>query len=334
MKPSDLKQLISERFKAGIKRSILIESEPGLGKTQITRQVALELKVGFKMIHAPLLQPEDYGFPVVSREKLDVSFVVSKDKFPVEGSDCPETGIFLIDELSQADNSTQKILANLVQEREIHGIRIKPGWLIVATGNRVQDRAGANRILTHLKNRVTSIALEFSLDDLVAWAFAAKVKPEVISFWRWRPELVSKFDPNQEINPTPRSWVEGVGASLGVVSPLLEFESFKGDVGEGPAAEFSSFLKIHRELPSVDRILADPKKAPIPKEGSARYAACGALIAVTTKKNIDLVVEYVTRLEPELQVLYMRDLAKKDQSLQETKAYIKWATTQGVKILS
>src|SRR5690606_30792524 len=153
------------------RRPLMIESSPGLGKTQIVAQAANELGIGFMTIHAPLLQPEDYGMPVIHGAKKDqLKFVVSSDKFPLEGSDCAEQGIFLIDELSQADNSAQKILANLIQEREIHGQKLKDGWTIVATGNRQADRAGANRILGHLSNRMTRVELEASLDDWTQWA--------------------------------------------------------------------------------------------------------------------------------------------------------------------
>src|SRR5690606_37306755 len=152
----------------------------------------------------------------------------------------------LIDELAQADASGQKILANLFQEREIHGHRIKDGWTIVATGNRAQDRAGANRILGHLSNRMTRVELEASLDDWTQWSLANGVKPEVVAFIRFRPELLTNYDAKQEINATPRAWVEGISARLGLIPSELEFSVFSGDVGEGPASEFLAFLKIYK----------------------------------------------------------------------------------------
>jgi MoxR-like ATPase len=87
----------------------------------------------------------------------------------MEGTNCPEHGIFLIDELAQADTAAQKILRNLIQEREIHGKKLKEGWSIVTTGNRTVDRAGANRLLSHLSNVLTRVELEVSLDDWTAW---------------------------------------------------------------------------------------------------------------------------------------------------------------------
>ena len=255
MRPIDLKSFIAARFGAGIKRSLHIESSPGLGKTQIAAQVATELGIGVKIIHAPLMQPEDYGFPSISANRDDVNFIVSKSKFPLVNSDCPEKGILLIDELPQADVSGQKILANLLQEREIHGQKLKEGWAIITTGNRAVDRAGANRLLSHLRNKITTVELEASLEDWTSWAIENNIKMEVIAFLRFRPELLNAFNPQLEINPTPRAWAEGVSAQLGVINPALEFAAFSGDVGEGAAAEFCAFLKIFRKLPNPDAIL-------------------------------------------------------------------------------
>lgn len=334
MKPSEFKELIKVRHKAGIKRPLLVESSPGVGKTQIARQAARELKVGFKVIHAPLLQPEDYGLPVISKDKQNVDFVVSLDKFPLEGSDCEDTGIFLIDELSQADNSAQKILANLIQEREIHGKKLKAGWSIVATGNRQSDRAGANRILGHLGNRLTRTELDASLEDWVSWALENEVNAEVIAFIRFRPELLSNYAANQEINATPRAWTEGVSSSLGVVPKELEFHVFKGDVGEGPASEFLAFLKIYRGLPDLDGLLLDPKKAKVPTDPATLYALCGGLAYKSTFTNFGRALTYIRRLPMEYSVLFVRDCISKNAEIQNTKDCIDWFCKEGAALLT
>lgn len=333
MRPTELKELIVARFKAGIKRPLHVESSPGMGKTQIASQSAKELGVEFKTIHAPLLQPEDYGFPVTTADKSDVNFIVSRDKFPIEGSQSAESGVFLIDELSQADNSAQKILANLIQEREIHGKKLKKDWLILSTGNNTTDRAGANRLLSHLGNRMTRVKLEASLEDWVIWAIENEIKPEVISFIRFRPELLNAFDSKNDINATPRAWAEGVSTTLGTV-PKLEFEVFKGDVGEGAAAEFVAYLKIFRNLPNPDAIILNPTKAVVPKDPATIYAVCGALSHRTTPDNFGRIMTYIKRLPNEYSVLFIRDAIQKCPDIQTSKDFITWAAGDGAKLLS
>lgn len=334
MKPTELKNLISTRIKAGIRRPLHIESSPGVGKTRIAEQAAAELGIGFKAIHAPLLQPEDYGFPVITAAKDDVRFIVSKEKFPVVGSAFPDTGILLVDELSQADNAAQKVLANLFQEREIHGQRLKDGWTIISTGNRTTDRAGANRLLSHLKNRITTVELDASLDDWSTWAIGAGVKPEVIAFLRFRPELLNAFDAQAEVNPTPRAWSEGVSASLGVVDPALEFPVYKGDVGEGPAAEFCAFLKVFRKLPSPDAIMLNPDKADMPSDPAVLYALCGALAVKVSKDNFGRIMRYVGRMPAEFSVLFVRDAIRRNPALQNSPEFTAWMTGAGKNLLT
>lgn len=333
MRPLDLIALLSARISAGIKRPVHIESSPGIGKTQITAQVASQLGIGFMAIHAPLLQPEDYGFPVINAARTDVDFIVSTKKFPLEGTECPEAGILLIDEISQADSSAQKILANLVQEREIHGKRLKAGWIIVTTGNRVADRAGANRLLSHLKNRLTTIELDASIDDWSSWALGHGIAHEVIAFLRFRPALLSAFDAQADVNATPRSWSEGVAAALGRVPAASEFAVFRGDVGEGAAAEFCAFLKIFRKLPSPDAVILAPLTTEVPSEPATQYALCGALAHKASPGNFGILLSYVQRMPAEFSILFIRDALKISPKIAQTSEFVAWAAGAGAKLL-
>lgn len=335
MKPTEFKELIKSIRKSKSRRALMVESSPGLGKTQIVAQAAQELNIGFMAIHAPLLQPEDYGMPVVHGTKKDqLKFIVSAEKFPLVGSDCPDEGIFLIDELPQADQSAQKILANLVQEREIHGQKIKPGWSIVATGNRQSDRAGANRILGHLSNRLTRVELEASLDDWTQWALENDVKSEVVAFIRFRPQLLTNYDSKNDINATPRAWVEGVSARIDFLPKTLEHAVFSGDVGIGPASEFLAFLKIFRNLPNPDAVFLNPKKVEMPKDPATLYAITGALVSRITEVNFGKALEYVKRMPPEFSVLFVKDSMTKCPDIQSTKDFITWASKEGAALLS
>jgi len=331
MRPSLIASTIESMV--AVARAMHLEGKPGLGKTQIVRQVADTMGIGFMQLHAPLMQPEDYGMPVVNASRDGVTFVVPTEKFPIEGSNCPERGILLVDELPQADNSGQKILANLIQEREIHGKRLKKGWTIVSTGNRAADRAGANRILSHLRNRMTTLEFEPHLDDWCVWALENDVAPEVVSFIRFRPGLLCDFDPQRDINPTPRAWVEGVSPIIAKVPAEAEFECFKGAVGEGAAAEFVGFLNIFRKLPNPDAVLMNPDTADVPEDGATRYAISGAIAARATDANFERVLTYAKRLPAEFMVLVVRDAIRHNKAIQNTKAFTQWAMKEGAKVL-
>lgn len=320
MRATLLKETIKSLFP--ITRTLSIEGSPGGGKTTIVHQVAKELDIPCIERHMPTMLVEDFGilFPD-STDKLNYKL---PDWFPVKGQ-APEAGILLFDDRNQAGPDLQKVLANICQARTLHGVPMPDGWMVVSTGNRQADRAGANRVLSHLRNRETVIELETHLDDWTSWAINAGVKPEVISFIRFRPGLLHDFDPQRDQNATPRSWVEGVSDVLGTVPAEAEFECFKGAVGEGAAAEFVGFVRIFRKLPNPDAILLNPTTADVPKDPATLYALTGAIAQRATESNFERVCTYSERMPPEFSVLMVSIAARRDPDLANTQAFTKWS---------
>lgn len=320
MRATLLKETIKSLFP--ITRTLSIEGSPGGGKTTIVHEVATELGIPCIERHMPTMLVEDFGilFPD-STDKLNYKL---PDWFPVKGQ-APDAGILLFDDRNQAGPDLQKVLANICQARTLHGVPMPDGWMVVSTGNRQADRAGANRVLSHLRNRETVIELETHLDDWTSWAINAGVKPEVISFIRFRPGLLHDFDPQRDQNATPRSWVEGVSDVLGTVPAEAEFECFKGAVGEGAAAEFVGFVRIFRKLPNPDAILLNPTTADVPKDPATLYALTGAIAQRATESNFERVCTYAERMPPEFSVLMVSIAARRDPDLANTQAFTKWS---------
>lgn len=335
MRPSLLIETLHARMTSHVKGDVIrptnIVGIPGIGKTQIVKQAADAIGIGFMTVHGPLMLAEDFGMPRF--EGNEIVFATPGGKFPFVDTDCPETGALVIDELAQMDVPQQKIMANMFQERELHGRKLKPGWHIVATGNRQQDRAGANRILSHLNDRITTYDLDVSHEDWIVWAAQHGVRPEVMAYINWRPDMLSKFDPAHDKNPSPRSWAEGVSRAIDTVPKAAEYETYKGDVGEGAAAEFKGFMETFRALPNPDLVLSDPQRAVVPTELSVIYALCGALAHRARPDNMDAIVDYAERLPPEFMVLLIRDTCRMNTANQDTKAFVRWATGKGAETL-
>lgn len=317
--------LIKETLKSlfPMQRTVCIEGSPGGGKTTIVHQVAEELGIPVIEKHMPTMLVEDFGILFPEKDSQSLNYKLP-NWFPVKGK-APEAGILLFDDRNQASADLQKVLANICQARTLHGVSMPDGWQVVSTGNKQSDRAGANRVLSHLRNRETVIDLDTHLDDWTTWAIEHDVKPEVISFIRFRPNALHDFDPQRDQNPTPRSWVEGISDVLGVVPSEAEFECFKGAVGEGYAAEFVGFLRIFRKLPNPDAILMNPTTSEVPTDPPTQYAICGALAHRATVGNFDRFTTYVDRLPPEFSVLAVSTAARRDPELANTQAFTQWA---------
>lgn len=346
MRPSILADTIRARaeahFAGQLVRPMYITGSPGGGKTQLTAAVAASLstpdrEVGFRTLHTPLMQPEDFGMPKFDANG-EITFSTPGHLFPfVDSPNTPEYGLLVFEELGQADLPQQKIIANLKQERELHGRKLKPGWYIVSTGNRQQDRAGSNRVLSHLSDRITTYELETSLDDWKAWAMTHDVKAEVIAFLNWRSDLLSKFDPSQDKSPTPRGWAEGVSMAIGTVPREAEFDTFKGDVGEGAASEFLGFIQTYRDLPDPDLVLANPDTADIPDKVNVIYALCGALAHRVTKDNAANFIRFGERLhraeKTEFMMLMVRDAVQMCPGFDQTRAFVDWTCGIGGEVI-
>jgi hypothetical protein len=227
--------------------------------------------------------------------------------------------------LNAAPGMVQAAFYQLVLDRRLGEYTLPDGWIIIAAGNRDGDRAQTTRMPTPLRNRFVHLDFEVDAQEWSEWAIAAGIRPEVIAFIRFRPQLLSAFDRDANAFPSPRSW-QFVSRILDR-SPdaTVEHEMFAGAVGAGAATEFSGFLKMFRELPNIDAILLNPRGEPVPESPAAQYAVASALAHRASDTNFDRICHYLDRMPTEFRVLSVRDATLRDQKIKFTAGYTKWA---------
>jgi DNA polymerase III delta prime subunit len=343
MRPTAIEKVLEAQINAGHHRTLLVTSAPGTGKTQVMQQVARRLDgkyeggFGCLTVHAPTLDPGDVAIPLPNMNRDGVNFVPTGNLLPFDHDDTiPEHGLLIIDEMPQASNDVQKLMAQLIQERAIYGMRLKDGWTIVATGNRQQDKAGANKILKHLADRMTTLEMDVSIDDWAEWFRKQPFfTPMALAFINFRPDLLSAFDPNLDVSPTPRSWAEGVFQAMDHTPQEYALDVFAGAVGRGPAGEFVSFLNLFQKLPDVKKVLANPDKVAVPTENNIKYALVGAIAGskALDAKTFGNALKFVDRMGAEYGVLLVRSVKATKQELIATKAFSDWAISSGKDVL-
>jgi len=320
MKPSKVIDAVKTCIKA--QRPAFIWGPPGVGKSDIVREVCKGLKLKIEDVRAVLLDPVDLrGLPTILEGEAQWSIPSFLPKRP-------KTLLFL-DELNAAPPLVQAACYQLILDRKIGDYTLPKDCVVVAAGNRETDRAVTSRMPSPLANRFVHINFEVDLDDWVAWALAHNIKSEIIAFVRFRPELLFKFDPsrnNEKAFPTPRSWQFTSEILEANEVEDIEYELVTGIVGEGAATELTAFLRIYRDLPEPDVILMAPDKAVVPADPATLYAVCGALPARAGEQTFTRLVKYANRLPTEFSVLLIRDCIKKDAKLVKTKAFIGWAS--------
>lgn len=320
MRPKQLVKLLTSL--APTRRPLFVQGKPGIGKSSIFEQVARQLGVEYLDVRLFLHDPSDFKFPLVDTLTESVKWVQSI--FP---TDPDWKGIIVLEELPQAPPLIQNVASPVLLERRLGEYTLPEGAWVVACGNRQQDRAGANRLLSQVLDRLIVIDLEESVEDWMAWAYGAEVRPEVISYLNFRPAQLCQFDPSQPgKTPTPRGWH--------IVSDVLPrtpaeclFEVVKGTVGEGAAPEFLAFLKTYRDLPDLDKLLADPKGFKLPTDLSITYALVGALVEKCRSldaKRLDAVVQIAGRLDADFAVLLMRDAFQVSKDIRKVPSASAW----------
>jgi hypothetical protein len=327
MKPSKLYEalhtLIGERV------PLHIWGACGIGKSQIVNQVADDLGVEFIDVRAVQLDPVDLrGLPRIAADQTEW---VPPKFLPAAGK-----GILFLDELTSAPQMTQAGCYQLVLDRRLGEYALPDEWVVIAAGNPASERGVHFSMPRPLRNRFVHLDLEADLNDWCKWAVKAGVRPEIIAFLRFKPELLHAADTTADVNawPTPRSWEMASNVLSGIarrqrtafLSGASEFEAqlLDGTVGPAATSELVAFLRLFRQLPSIDEILLNPDSAPLPTETSAQIAVATALGRAMTDNSVGRGLRYLNRMPTEMRVMAMRDAAARESAITHTPEFIRF----------
>lgn len=327
MKPTELYEalhaLIGERV------PLHIWGACGVGKSKIVSHVAKDLSYEFLDVRAVQLDPVDLrGLPRIESNQTEW---VPPKFLPTGGK-----GILFLDELTSAPQMTQAGCYQLVLDRQLGEYRLPDEWVVIAAGNPAAERGVHFSMPRPLRNRFVHLELEADLDDWCRWATRAGIRPEIIAFLRFKPELLHSADATSDVNawPTPRSWEMASSVLSGIArkrqTPLLagvnafETQLLEGTVGPAAAIELTAFLRLFRQLPSIDEILLAPDAAPVPEEASAQIAVATALGRAISDSSIGRAVKYLERISTELVVMAVRDAAGRDAGVARTAEFVRF----------
>lgn len=332
MKPSLLKKTLRVVIKKGGEK-ILLVSAPGMGKTSITNQICDELGVEMVVIYAGL---EDVtmpkGIPWIAEDRKSAHFVPFDVLERIVTATKPL--VVFLDDFGWATPAVQSSFANLIAGVAPDGRKIPSCVTWIAATNRRQDKANVTGILEPVKSRFSTILhLEADLEDFCNYAIDTNQPIEGIAYLRFQPEMLNKFEPSLDMvnSPCPRTWFSAFKFIDGDYDEDTRFELISGAVGQGAAAQFVAFLKMFRQLPSLDGILLDPDNSDIPEEISTLYAVSTGLAAKATQTNFKAISKYANRMlkarRGEFATLLVRDATRRDKKICNTPAFI--ALTSG-----
>lgn len=326
----DIKRAIINLYATGV--PVVMYSAPGIGKTDTAREFPAILeqhygeKFGFVIQEATAQDaPDVLGFLVPTKDP-ETGVAVARYTMPDLIRKVRATGlahgIVFIDEIGQADQLVQKAYASLFLEKRLGEYTLPEGWFVVGASNRMEDRAGTVKQLSHFVNRQCMLNIDANIDAWSTWAEDKGLHPMMIGFARFKPGvMVSEVPAKPGPYCTARSLTFAAKYIANVVDHDMEADIpsdevtqqvVSGFVGEATAAEMFSFFRTRELLPTWEQIITDPEKAKVPSRErlDACFAAAAMVLHHATADTLDTAFKYVMRLPVELQTSIARQLTQ------------------------
>ncbi len=170
-----------------------LEGKPGIGKTQIVRQVADELNIGFvsfsithhtrnSLLGLPVIKDFDDGKYTEYTMSEIIASVVEKCK---QGQ---QEGILLLDEFNCAAETVMPTMLAFLQTRNIGHYTLPKGWSIVLCGNPKEYNASARMFDPAILDRVRLLCIEPEFEDYYSYGVEKNFHPIILSYLRTNRE--------------------------------------------------------------------------------------------------------------------------------------------------
>lgn len=332
------------------KKCIYLKSAPGRGKTSVLSSAPKLLSaktgknIGLVIINGPLLTPADsIGYLVPKRaagiDGKEHMESVYTDPFwfrTKEGKRLDEYdgGIIVVDEADKMDVDVKKVIGEAALTGRLGPHQLPEGWIIWMAGNRQKDRSGSTKELDHLINRRMEIDVTDDIESWNKWANANNVPPLYKAFANQNPQIVFSDGVPDKQGPwcTPRSLVEAShfhsvlpkNADGSMPDDEDTMEEISGMIGEAATAQLFAFVKLEREMPKFEDIVANPLKERVPSKPDACMLICYNLAHRVSMENCDAVISYIERLSNEFGVVFGKAAVDRNSQLLATKGFQKW----------
>lgn len=271
--PKAAKRAINTAFKKF--RPIFLWGPPGIGKSDVVKQIGDSLNAPVIDIRLSLWEPTDIkGIPYFDSVTGTMKWAPPIELPTEEYARQHERIVLFMDEMNSAAPAVQSAAYQLVLNRRVGTYKLPDNVLIVAAGNRDGDKGVTYRMPKPLANRFTHLEMKVDWDDWFSWAADNRIHKDVVGFLTFSKKDLYDFDPKSgsKAFATPRSW--------SFVSELLDDDEDEGvladltagSIGEGLAIKFMAHRKVASKLPNPTDILKGKVKKMDSKEISAMYS--------------------------------------------------------------
>lgn len=352
----EAKELIKDAALA--RHTINLVSSPGIGKSAILKEIGREWNLCVIDIRLTEYDPTELnGFPFIlnpndppERVKCGhvpmITFPTEHDPLPInESTGKPYKGwIIILDEFPSAPLAVQAAAYKLTLDRMVGTHKLHKNVILALAGNKQTDKAIVQRISTAQQSRFSTLVIRADLECFKIWGERpdatdwGPIDHRIRSFLSWKPNLLHDFNPNHAdlTFPCPRTWHFTSNISLANKWEKIEYckmPLLAGTVGHGAAKQYHAYTEIFQDLPTIERIIADPLGIMIPDEISVYHACAGLVGHHMEKDNAQKLFQFLSRLPADLQTMTLRGVIKNKDHLRGIPELGQWAAQNSKELI-
>ncbi len=234
-------------------RPLLLIGPPGIGKTQIMEQVALECKVALSAytithhtrqsaVGLPFIQKKEYGGKEYSVTEYTMSEIIASvyDRIEVTGQ---KEGILFIDEINCVSETLAPTMLQFLQYKSFGNRRIPEGWIIITAGNPPEYNRSVRDFDTVTLDRVRKITIEPEFKAWKEYAYRQGIHGAIISYLDIRKENFYRVEttPDGIFFATARGWED-------LSEMLITCEALSLPVSEELVIQYIQYNAIARDF--------------------------------------------------------------------------------------
>lgn len=323
-------------------------AKPAVGKTAIAEMFArimAQRVPGFQSWHlyVPTLSPNDIQ-AAMPNTKTGLLEFYNNASLPNAHMDPDLCGVLHLGELANGDPTVVKLLQKYVNNEDMNGVLLKPkGVMILADSNRLEHKSGSIQQFRAFLTRFTHLDVYTDARKDMDFAAAANWHPTVQAFMREHPDLIDNYDAVFEatqVNAATTAKLaeegkRGIWSHKRGLERLSDMEKaadsmnaklhdslIYGTLGTGAGAQYITQREVMSRLQSLEAILANPTKAPIPSSPSETYAQCVLIAAKVQPDEVKGIVKYALRLSLEFQIVLVKRMNARGTEIQTAKGWV------------
>jgi hypothetical protein len=329
----------------GGRRTVLVEGEAGSGKTSI--HYALKADPAFAGYFAPKpidctqLSDGSVWMPDIDRVR-GVSCELPNERFGVseenhKGVEGAKPALICLDEIAKTRQFIKDVLAPIIYERRIGNYEMPEGSVVFGCTNLSEEGLG-DTMQAHLRNRLVIVQMRKPTKEEWVRDFAIPrgLNAEVIAAAEMYPMAFESFtdyrtggakagrnlakDNPYIIDPSAQAQGQVVTPrSLHTASDIVDAKdsmdeetlqcALSGALGDAFAANIMTMIRFGQQLPTFERVMADPGGTAIPQNVMAGMVQVFQFIKqVRDREQAEAASVYVGRMKEELKSLFVNNI--------------------------